>query len=99
MSKSQRQKRVLCVWNSKKAGLVSWGRNCGNQDRRYRRYYESQFYWDDKDHIEDFFEQKNFMIDFRQMILAAFCSIRYFEEQLGRRNVGKLSPELVTVKG
>lgn len=26
-----------------------------------------------------FFEQNNFMIDFRQMILAAFCSIRCFE--------------------
>lgn len=45
-----------------------------------------------------FFEQNNFMIDFRQMILAAFCSIHCFEEQLGRRNMGKLSPELVTVK-
>lgn len=30
LSKRQRQWRVVCMWNSKKAGLASGGRNCGN---------------------------------------------------------------------
>lgn len=38
--KAEMGKSVVCVSNSKKAGVASWGKNCGNQDRRY---YESQF--------------------------------------------------------